>query len=147
MPMQLYRYIGLENLFKSEEGELHALELMSPLLYEDRLDAAEDTTSCRFEKRNGHTELLVYSNAWTIIQDRGKLGTIIRTVTTGELVGRYTFSEFLENPCNRIKKYVGEKGSSEYVYVDTSFDELFPSLAEGEKVYVSKSDDFYIKEV
>lgn len=140
--MQMYRYIGCENLFRSGEGRLYALELESPFLYETWDEAQRDNTSCRFKKVAGEVKLLVYSTTWAIIEERKGIGKVMRTVPSGKIIAEYTTDEFFQVPRNRIKRYVpAEERTSDEEFAEEyiSFDDLFPDLEEGSIVAVSRS--------
>ena len=138
----MYRYISCENLFRSGEGRLYALELESPFIYETWEEAQRDNTSCRFQKVGGEVKLMVYSTTWAIIEEKKGVGKVMRSVPSGRLIAEYTTDEFLAVPRNRIKRYVPVEertDDEEFAEEDVRFDDLFPDLEEGSIVAVSRS--------
>lgn len=142
----MYRYVGCENLFKDEEGRLHALELMSPFAYETEEEAERDNTTCRFVKKDGEVKLFVYQTKWYIVEDAKCGGKVMKSVPSGRLIAEYSSRDFLDNPLNRIKRFIppDEQEGAEFRIEQSAFEDLFPGLSEGECVSVSQSDTYYI---
>ena len=148
--MKIYRYIGLEHLFRAGDGKLHALQIESPILY-STIDAAQkDETCCRFVKRGGNIYIEVFKKEWQI-ETSGPNGIKrLRPVPAGGPVAEIDEEAFKKNGRNQIKRYVpplerSAEAADEFVRVETSFDDLFPDLEEGETVAVSRSDTYWVR--
>ena len=150
----MYRYIGTENLVVTGDGDLYALAIESPIDYGTYEEAEKDRTGYRLEKKEGEIWLVVYPAEWSITDTLADGRKVLRPVTAGEPVAQYTCSEFLKRPCNAIFRYVSEEDRDfDEVYEegfyssDLTFDEMFPELEDGERIYISKSKSSYVIEV
>ena len=149
----MYKRVGMNYLFHDEEGVLYALEAASPASYETEALAEKDDTRFRFEKRGGEVMLIAYRGEKEVVDEaRGR--RVIRSIPTGTPIAEYSTKTFLDNPLNKIKKFVPEceRGSGHLLSDEFRegfilFDDLFPDLEEGRSIYVSPDSERYIASV
>lgn len=149
--MNKYRYF-MSGMFEPTDGEIYEINIPSPRLHNSENEALQDE---RFGYRFlllDETEgpiIVVYENEKFELDDDKKH---LSVWTEGNVVGTYTFEEFMAangymrmlKPEKKSSSFID--GDTDFLNTDKTFRDVFPGMKKGKTYYID-SEAYYIEKI
>ena len=145
----MYRMILTAGHVTAEDGNIYEIQVASPRIYATQEAAEKDTVFFAFIRKGEDIVLAAYPDMELRKTKNAKSQDCMHPVPVGIPIEEWTFSKFCTLKDSSLKVRVIDKKlrflEDTYIFVntDSTFNDLFPSLREGEYVPVD-ADAIYI---